>query len=129
MIVADDVLGRGVELFGVDQGALRHLGGVDGAVYACAREGQASVIKFVPMPAEQIPAAQAKLDFAYYLALHGVSVASTGAMVRSRLLPSDRVAMMAGTLQPPAVIRGMIARPCSPTRCMIRSVRNAAAFM
>lgn len=75
MIVADDVLRLGAKLFGADQGALRHLGGVDGAVYACAREGQASVLKFVPMPAEQIPAAQAKLDFAYYLALHGVSVA------------------------------------------------------
>lgn len=75
MIVADDVLTRGAELFGVNRDSLRHLGGVDGAVYACACRGQASVIKFVPMPADHIPAAQAKLDFAYYLALHGVSVA------------------------------------------------------
>ena len=62
-------------------------------------------------------------------ALHGVSVASTEAMVRSRLLLSVRVAMIAGTLQPPAAMSGMMARPCSPTRCMMRSLRNAAAFM
>ena len=62
-------------------------------------------------------------------ALHGVSVASTAAMVRSRLLLSERVAMIAGTLQPPAAMSGMIARPCSPTRCMMRSLRKAAAFM
>ncbi len=37
--------------------------------------------------------------------------------------------MIAGTLQPPAAMSGMIARPCSPMRCMMRSLRNAAAFM
>ena len=37
--------------------------------------------------------------------------------------------MIAGTLQPPAAMSGMMARPCSPTRCMMRSLRKAAAFM
>ena len=93
MIVADDVLTRGAELFGVNRDSLRHLGGVDGAVYACACRGQASVIKFVPMPADHIPAAQAKLDFAYYLALHGVSVAIVG---RSSSVTNRRSALTTG---------------------------------
>ena len=62
-------------------------------------------------------------------ALQGMSVASVEAMTRSRIVGSDRVAMMAGTLQPPAEMSGITARPCKPTRCMTRSLRNAAAFM
>ena len=62
-------------------------------------------------------------------ALQGVSVASAEAITRSRLVVSERVAMMAGTLQPPAAISGITARPCSPKRCITRSLRKAAAFM
>ena len=62
-------------------------------------------------------------------ALQGVSMASVAAMTRSRMLASERVAMIAGTLQPAAAMSGMIARPCSPKRCMMRSLRKAAAFM
>ena len=61
-------------------------------------------------------------------ALHGVSVASTAAIMRSRQVVSARVAMMAGTLQPPAAMSGIMARPCSPKRCMTRSVRKATEF-
>ena len=62
-------------------------------------------------------------------ALHGMSVARVEAMTRSRRDASERVAMMAGTLQPPAAMSGTTARPCRPKRCMTRSLRKAAAFM
>ena len=50
-------------------------------------------------------------------------------MTRSRVVLSERVAMIAGTLQPPAAMSGITARPCSPKRCITRSLRKAAAFM
>ncbi len=62
-------------------------------------------------------------------ALQGTRTTSAQAIVRSRLVESTRVPMMAGTLQPAAAINGITARPCRPKRCMTRSARNAAAFM
>ena len=56
-------------------------------------------------------------------ALQGTSVMSVLAMMRSRRDVSTRAPMMAGTLQPPAAMSGMTARPCSPTRRISRSLR------
>ncbi len=59
------------------------------------------------------------------MALQGTSMIRVDAMMRSRRVVSTRVPMMAGTLHPAAVISGIIARPCRPKRCMMRSVRKA----
>lgn len=49
-------------------------------------------------------------------------------MVISRLLKLSivRVAMMAGTLQPNPMTSGMNDLPCSPMRCITRSMMKAA---
>ena len=49
-------------------------------------------------------------------------------MVISRLLRLSivRQAMIAGTLQPKPMMRGMNDLPCSPARCITRSMMKAA---
>ena len=53
------------------------------------------------------------------------------AMVISRLfrLSMERVAMMAGTLQPKPITMGMNDLPCRPIRCISLSTINAARAM
>ena len=48
---------------------------------------------------------------------------------RSRRVSSVRVAMIAGTVQPKPMSRGMKLLPCRPTRLMKRSITNAARAM
>ena len=50
-------------------------------------------------------------------------------MSRERRLSMVRVAMTAGTLQPKPMISGMNDFPCSPIRCMRRSMMKAARAM
>jgi hypothetical protein len=46
--------------------------------------------------------------------------------IRSFLLSSDRVAIIAGTLHPNPISMGINDLPCNPIRCMILSIRKAA---
>ena len=50
-------------------------------------------------------------------------------MSRERRLSMVRVAMTAGTLQPKPMMSGMNDLPCSPIRCMRRSMMKAARAM
>jgi len=49
--------------------------------------------------------------------------------MRSFSLSRVRVAMMAGTLQPKPISMGMKDLPCSPIKCMMRSIRKAERAM
>ncbi|MCL5995408.1 MAG: hypothetical protein M1546_05050 [Chloroflexi bacterium] len=81
MEVTNDVLCAGATLFDVDRATLRHLGGMDGAVYeyqsgcAAAADSGARILKFTPIAAEQLPTVRAKFDFVNYLGARGVGVA------------------------------------------------------
>ena len=59
-------------------------------------------------------------------ALHDMKGTSSTVMSRLLRLSIVRVTMMAGTLQPKPMMSGMNDLPCSPMRCMIRSMMKAA---
>ena len=58
-----------------------------------------------------------------------ISGTTSMVIIRLRMLSKVRVAMIAGTEHPNPKRRGMKLLPCSPIRCMRRSVTNAARAM
>jgi Ser/Thr protein kinase RdoA (MazF antagonist) len=74
--VSSDVLAAGAALFGLEAGALRSLGGMDGAVFAVQQQGRDYVIKYNPLPADKVATVVEKHRFIHYLAEHGVRVAA-----------------------------------------------------
>jgi len=74
MQVSETILQQGAALFGANAAALHSLGGMDGAVYAYEQDGKGYVLKFVPVPEDQLPVVVEKWDFVNYLAEHGVRV-------------------------------------------------------
>jgi amicoumacin kinase len=75
MEISNETPQAGAARFGVDTVTLRPLGGMDGVVYTCERDGTPYVLKFTPTPADKLPTLRAKLDFVRYMGDHGVSVA------------------------------------------------------
>jgi Ser/Thr protein kinase RdoA (MazF antagonist) len=80
--VSEVCLKRGAKLFDVDVAVLHFLGGEDGDVYEYEQEGRAYIFKLMPTAQDRLLAIQEKVDFARYLADHGVRI--------SRPLPSPR---------------------------------------
>ena len=76
MIVSELTRRAGAERYGVDPRSLHEKGGTDGAVYSCRRGSRACVLKFVPMPDDQLVVYEEKLAFIAYLAEHGVPLAA-----------------------------------------------------
>jgi amicoumacin kinase len=77
MQVSEKALEQARQSFGL--GSLRHLGGMDGAVYEGEREGVACILKGGPIPPERVAHARAGTaeirDFTSYLAAGGVRLA------------------------------------------------------
>jgi Ser/Thr protein kinase RdoA (MazF antagonist) len=69
------LLQAGAARFDVPPATLQLLGGLDGVAYSYMRDGAAYVLKFTPVPAENIPTVRARLDFVNYLSANGAHVA------------------------------------------------------
>ncbi len=85
MQVSETVRSAGAALFDVDPNSLDSLGGSGSAVYSCRRGSRECVLKFIPMPADQIPIYQEKIDFVCYLAEHGAPLVTLIPSAQGRL--------------------------------------------